>query len=365
MNVVPSPAQPSSILVVDDDEGLLLLMAEALRAEGYEVSTAGSGKAARTWLQGHTPDLMLLDLKLKDSEGPALVANLQQEKTLVPFIVVTGQGDEKVAVEIMKQGALDYVMKDTGLIDLLPAVVKRALASVTQGKALAAAQREHSRLEHEVLAVSERERHTIGADLHDGLGQQLTAIELMCAMLKADAAGNPALIRGLEGIGVRLREAIAQTRFLARGLVPLGSDPDALQIGLTELIERTNALGVIRCKFDCSRPVTVSNPFVAGHLYRIAQEALNNVVKHAGAEKALVRLQQGSGALLLEIIDDGVGLARRRSGLGLGVMEHRAKLIGGELTVSSRRGEGVIVRCMLPTPAGGPGESNFGLEQKR
>jgi signal transduction histidine kinase len=342
------PAHPTSILVVDDDEGLLVLMAEALRAEGYEVMTADSGKGARDWLQGHTPDLMLLDLKLKDSDGPALVANLQQEKTLVPFVVVTGQGDEKVAVEVMKQGALDYVMKDTGLIDLLPAVVKRALGSVTQERALAAAQREHTRLEHEVLAVSERERHSIGADLHDGLGQQLTAIELMCAMLKADAAGNPALIQGLDGIGQRLREAIAQTRFLARGLVPVGSSRDALQIGLTELTERTNALGVVRCEFDCPRPVTVSDPFVAGHLYRIAQEALNNVVKHARAGEAIVRLKQIDGALLLEITDNGVGLARKRSGLGLGVMQHRAKAIGGEFTVKSRRGAGVTVRCVLP-----------------
>src|SRR5438067_1553203 len=110
-------------------------MAESLRGEGYAVATADSGQAARRWLQKHTPDLMLLDLKLKDSDGPALVANLQREKTLVPFLVVTGQGDEKAAVEVMKQGALDYVMKDTGLIDLLPAVVKRALASINQDQA--------------------------------------------------------------------------------------------------------------------------------------------------------------------------------------------------------------------------------------
>jgi signal transduction histidine kinase len=343
---------------VDDDEGLLILMAEALREEGYEVATADSGKAAREWLQKHTPDLMLLDLKLKDSAGPALVANLQEEKTLVPFVVVTGQGDEKVAVEVMKQGALDYVMKDTGLLDLLPAVVKRALRSVAQDKALKAAQQEHSRLEHEVFAVTERERHTIGADLHDGLGQQLTVIELMCAMLKADAAGDPALIKGLDTIGLRLREAIAQTRFLARGLVPVGSDPDALQIGLTELIERTNALGVVRCEFDCPHPVMVSNPTVAGHLYRITQEALNNVVKHARARAAVVRLKQTNRALCLEITDDGVGLTRKSSGLGLGVMQHRAKVIGGDLTVTSRRGAGVTVRCMLtnlPRPAAAAG----------
>lgn len=345
---MPARAESPSILVVDDDEGLLILMAEALRAEGYDVATADSAAAARAWLHDHTPDLMLLDLKLKDSEGPALVANLQQEKTLVPFVVVTGQGDEKVAVEVMKQGARDYVMKDTGLIDLLPAVVKRTLAGLEQEKALTAAQVEHKRLEHEVLAVSERERHTIGADLHDGLGQQLTAIELMCAMLKADAAGNPAMTKSLDLMSRMLREAIAQTRFLARGLVPVGSDADALQIGLTELAERTNALGTLRCTFDCPEPITVSDPFAAGHLYRIAQEAVNNAVKHAKARHVTIGLRKTEDALRLEIADDGIGFTRKRTGLGLGVMQHRAKVIGADLSITSKRGEGARIVCRLP-----------------
>jgi signal transduction histidine kinase len=342
------PAPVQSILVVDDDEGLLILMAEALRAEGYEVATADSAAAARAHLRGHTPDLMLLDLKLKDSDGPALVANLQGEKTLVPFIVVTGQGDEKVAVEVMKQGALDYVMKDTGLIDLLPAVVRRALGSLGQEKALAAAQAEHTRLEHEVLAVSERERHSIGADLHDGLGQQLTAIELTCTLIKADAAGHPAVIAGLNRMSKMLREAIAQTRFLARGLVPVGADPEALQIGLTELTSRMTALGSVRCDFDCPAPVIVEDAGTAGHLYRIAQEAVNNAFKHAKARRITVRLARERGALVLEISDDGIGLARKSTGLGLGVMQHRAKVIGAELNITSKRSGGVAIVCRLP-----------------
>lgn len=345
---MPASPQAPSILVVDDDEGLLILMAEALRAEGYEVATAASGEAARAWLQQHTPQLMLLDLKLKDSDGPALVANLQREKTLVPFVVVTGQGDEKVAVDVMKQGALDYVMKDTGLIDLLPAVVRRALASLEHEKALVAAQAEHKRLEHEALAVGERERHSIGADLHDGLGQQLTAIELMCTLAKADATGHPALAERLDLMGRMLREAIVQTRMLARGLVPIGSDPDALQNGLTELAERINTLGGARCEFHCPQPVNVPDPFVAGHLYRIAQEAVNNAVKHARARHIVVRLTRTDDALLLEVADDGTGLTRKRHGLGLGVMQHRAKVIGADLKVTSKRDAGVTIVCRLP-----------------
>lgn len=338
------------MLIVDDDEGLLILMAEVLRDEGYQVATADSAKTARESLLSHTPDLMLLDLKLKDGDGPTLVDSLQKEKALVPFVIVTGQGDEKAAVAVMKQGALDYVMKDTGLIDRLPERVRRALSSVEQQKALAAAQSEHRRLEREVLAVGERERHAIGADLHDGLGQQLTAIELTCALLKADAARYPDLAKGLDQMGKMLREAIAQTRFLARGLVPVGSEPDALQNGLMELASRITALGKVKCVFECPAPVLISDPFVAGHLYRIAQEAANNAIKHANARRVSIRLAEADRSLLLSIVDDGAGLAGQAPGIGLGVMQHRAKVIGAALQIESRKGQGVSIICRWPRP---------------
>jgi signal transduction histidine kinase len=344
--------KPASILVVDDDDGLLILMAETLRNEGYDVATAASAKAAGAALMHRKPDLMILDLKLPDGHGPALVAGLQKGETPVPFVVVTGQGDEKIAVEVMKQGALDYLMKDTRLLDLLPAVVQRVLATMAQEKALIAAQAEHKRLEGEILAAAERERQSIGADLHDNLGQQLTALELMCATVKEDAAEQPALAGRLDIMGKMLREAIAQTRLLARGLVPVGHDPDALQTGLTELVERTNVLGRVLCRFDCPQPVAIQDPLVAGHLYRIAQEALNNAVKHARAKHVTIRLIQTNTALTLAISDDGAGLSKSRAsarhGLGLGVMHHRANAIGAELTISSQKGEGVTIRCVLP-----------------
>ncbi len=327
-------------------------MAEALAAEGYTVTTARSAATARTALERSPPDLMLLDLKLPDASGAALIARLQAGLTPVPFVVVTGQGDEKAAVEVMKHGALDYVMKDTALIDFLPSVAKRALAMVAQKKELLAAQAEHKRLEEEIVAASERERQGIGADLHDNLGQQLTALELMCTALKDDAAGHPALAKGLAAMSRMLREAIAQTRALARGLVPVSDDPEALQIGLAELAARITALGRVRCIFECRQPVAVAQHFVAGHLYRIAQEAVNNAVKHAHARQITIRLAETAPELVLEISDDGSGLpkASKRSGggLGLGVMQHRAKAIGADLSIVSPRTGGVCVTCRLP-----------------
>ena len=134
MTRVAAPAPPSRLLVVDDDEGLLLLMAERLREEGYVVATAPSAREARARLAAGAPDLMFLDLKLADGSGPDLAAELRRERQAVPFVVVTGQGDERAAVEVMRQGALDYVMKDTSLLDRLPAVARRALHAVARDR---------------------------------------------------------------------------------------------------------------------------------------------------------------------------------------------------------------------------------------
>lgn len=342
---------PARLLVVDDDEGLLILMAEALRAEGYAVKTAASCREAFDLLKHESYDLLLLDLKLRDAAGLELLEKYRATGLGVPFVVVTGQGDEKAAVDVMKHGALDYVMKDTALLDLLPAVAKRTLEAVARDKALAAARAEHARLENEVLAASERERHAIGADLHDGLGQLLTAVEFMCTALKEDTAQTqPEVAARLDQMSGMLREAVAQTRFLARGLVPLGSGPDALHQGLAALAERTNALGRVHCAFTTENMVEVDDATVAAHLYRIAQEAVNNAVKHAQAQTIRLGLTRRSGRLTLEIADDGVGIRdeAEKRGTGLGLMRHRAGLIGAELTVKRPRSGGTVISCTWP-----------------
>ncbi len=347
---MPTAAHSPQILAVDDDEGLLVLMAETLRAEGYLVETAGSGAAALRWLRVNRPDLMLLDLKMRDLGGVALLEQLRADEVAIPFLVITGQGDAKAAAAVMKQGALDYLMKDMGLLDLLPGVVRQALSAIEKERVLAVSHRERRRLEAEVLKISEREQRRIGEDLHDGLGQQLTAIELMCAGLREEAMrGHPALAPRLDQVGRMLREAISQTRQLARGLVPVSDDPDALRMGLAELAARTDSLGRVKCRLDSPASVPIFDPAVAGNLYRIGQEAVNNALKHAGAKQVLIRLVRSARSLQLQVTDDGRGLTRTDDrGLGLEVMKHRASVIGAQLAVDSKRGRGVTVTCTLP-----------------
>lgn len=341
------------VLVVDDDEGLSLLVAESLREAGIEATPVQSGAQALESLQKRCPDLMLLDLKLSDLSGPALLDQLKKDKISVPFIVVTGQGDERVAVEMMKQGALDYLIKDAGMLDRLPLVVKRVAEKLEQDRALAEARSALVESEKQILAVSEGERQRIGADLHDNLGQQLTAIELLCHSLQEDLHGQSALKAQMGQICRYLQEAVAQTRQLARGLMPVPFDGGGLADGLSEMVRRMNH-DRVQCEFVCVAPVEILDNTIANQLFRIAQEAVNNATKHAQARKVIVTLSQDKNGVLLQIEDNGQGFPKSKQaslGLGLQIMRHRANVIGAALETKSLPGKGVKVTCTLPTPA--------------
>lgn len=212
---------------------------------------------------------------------------------------------------------------------------------------------EQVRLEREVLEISEGERRRIGHDLHDGLGQRLTAASMttnaLVAALKADA---PALAERGEDIGRQLREAIAEARSLSHGLAPVAFVDDSLMAALTALVDGTGR-GNVRCVFDATEPVRV-NAEVAGHLYRIAQEAVNNALKHAAPTEIRVGLERRDGALVLEVDDDGEGFdesAPAAAGIGLRVMRYRARLIGGALEIGSAPAGGTRISCRVKLPA--------------
>lgn len=344
------PSRQPEILVVDDDDGIRLLITDALRSEGYAVRAAASAAAAIAAGRTKAPDLVLLDLQLKDGSGRSMVERLRREGLRAPFVVVTGQGDQKVAVEMMRQGALDYVMKDTTILDLLPGVVKRAWDAVQRERSLAEVEAERRRLERQILELSEAERRQFGADLHDGIGQRLTAIELMFVSLRGDVeALDPKLGGQIGEIAELLRGTIAQTRAMARGLSPLGTERDALQTALVALAAQTDALGRARCRTDISPISFALPPYAAVHLFRIAQEAVNNAVRHSQATDVVIRLTEGGSGVILEIQDNGRGLTDAASrGLGLGLMRYRADMIGGSLVLNSKPGTGLTVRCVAP-----------------
>jgi signal transduction histidine kinase len=338
-------SKPPTVLVVDDDKGLLRLIQKCLQRENFTAVCTCSGNETVAWLSANRADLMLVDLKLADTEASTLIKRLAEIQRTTPFIVITGQGDERVAVDMMKRGALDYLVKDADFLEFLPQVVRRALDQLDKDKRL-------FNLQKQVIEISEREQRRIGQDLHDGLGQQLTGLEMMCQALKNDPklASNPARMRAeLDNLSEHIRSAIKQTRSLAHGLTSFKIESGGLEIALADLAQSATVAGVVRCRFECLTPVALKDREVATHLYRLAQEAVNNAVKHSKCTQIIIELFRKKDMLHLQISDNGDGFASATNdGVGLGVMQHRAGVIGAELIVKSKPGKGVAITCNLP-----------------
>ncbi len=340
------------VLIVDDDRALLRLIEKTLQREGFTTATAASAHEALQWLRSNRPDLMLLDLKLQDMEGKEVIRRLAETSLSVPFIIITGQGDERVAVDMMKSGALDYLLKDVQFQETLPAVVRRALALLDRDRRLAEAEQERKRLEQQILEISEWERRRIGQDLHDGLGQHLAGMELMMQALEQNISGlSKSGGAQVAKLTEHLREAIRQSKDLARGLSPVDLQANGLMSALEELAANAARMFRIACTFHCPSPVLVSNNVVATHLFRIAQEAVTNAVKHGAARTVVIELDRSDGRLFLCVRDNGKGFEAftvKAGGMGLAGMKYRSRILGGTLNIEPAVSGGTVVTCAAP-----------------
>jgi len=206
-------------------------------------------------------------------------------------------------------------------------------------------------LEREILAISEREQRRLGHDLHDDLCQQLAGIEFLSERLASDlaarhAAGAPQATE----IAQMVQHALSQTRELARGLSPVRLAAEGLTDALHELAAITRKIFGVECQCRCEPPVLVPDHAVAIHLYRIAQEAVSNAVRHGKAGRIEIGLTANGKATTLTVTDNGAGMPRKlrkRTGMGLQIMHYRAEVIGGALAVERGLGGGTRVVCSL------------------
>jgi two-component system CheB/CheR fusion protein len=212
---------------------------------------------------------------------------------------------------------------------------------------------ERKRLEKTILEAGEAERRRIGQDLHDGLGQHLTGVAFMGKVLEQRLA-EVAPAEAVEAAKVvsLVNEAIKMTRELARGLLPVVSDANGLMSALDHWAGEVSELFHVDCRFECCDSVLIHDDVLAEHLYRLAQEAVNNAIRHGRAKNMTIGLATVKGGGALTIRDDGAGfdVPGNPSGLGLRTMNYRAKMIGGSLNVQSSINGGTVVRCLFPIP---------------
>ncbi len=211
---------------------------------------------------------------------------------------------------------------------------------------------ERKQLEKEILEISEREQRRIGQDLHDGLCQHLAGIELMSQVLEQKLVRRSKAAAARAGdIAKNVRDAISHTRLLARGLSPVTLESEGLMSALHELAMNTEEIFRVTCRFDCNPPVLVRDYPAATHLFRLAQEAVSNAIKHGKAKRILIRLKEERGRMALSIIDNGSGFPTqipKSKGMGLRIMQSRAGMIGGTLSIERNAGGGASVTVAAP-----------------
>lgn len=210
------------------------------------------------------------------------------------------------------------------------------------------------KLEQEIVNTSEEERRRIGQDLHDGLCQYLAALGCAAASLTQDLqkAQRPVEAATAAELARLLEEAVVQTRDLARGLVPVHLDQAGLAVALQGLAHSVSRLQGINCTFVGNLSVPCPEP-AAMHLYRIAQEAINNAAKHGHSRNIAITLDSDDRATTLRVTDDGPGISNTRTphggrGMGLNIMQYRARQTGGELTIEEPKSGGTIISCVAP-----------------
>lgn len=209
---------------------------------------------------------------------------------------------------------------------------------------------EHRRLEKEVLSITERERKSIGREMHDSMGQALTGIAVKSKGL-ALKLGDKSSEDSKEALAISklANKAITQMRSLTKMLYPVDIEAGGLPSALKNLAANTEkALGV-KCRFNCSIPVSFGNHIESKQLYRIAQEAVTNALKHGKAKKIHINLDLKDNRGILSVKNDGRDfpktLPRKRKGLGLKIMEYRTSMIGGSLDICKGDKGGTVVTC--------------------
>jgi PAS domain S-box-containing protein len=213
------------------------------------------------------------------------------------------------------------------------------------------AERDHARLERQVHAASEREQRRIGERLHEDLCQRLAGIALAANMLARTLKAKALPESGRAGdIADELRACLRQALNFAIALQPVSLLKQGLVAAFEHLALHVQERSGIRChfKYEDLPDIAVAD---ATHLYRIAQEAVNNAVQHAHASQIDIGLSKSDRDVTLSIVDNGSGMAERSeqgSGLGLQIMRYRSDVLGAALTIESKLGRGTAVTCCYP-----------------
>ncbi|MGA1867410.1 MAG: PAS domain S-box protein [bacterium] len=276
----------------------------------------------------------------------SLLTKDQVKKAFKIFREVQNTGRQEKLTEFRlktKKGAYLYVETVASLIynDGEPYAIQGIARNITERK----------QLEKEILEISGREQRRIGQDLHDSLGQILTGIAFLNKALEQKlSAESMAAAADAAEVGKLINEAVAQTRSLARILCPVELNAEGFITALKDLVSNVAEIFNISCTFFYDSSILINDETWAINLYRIAQEAIQNGIRHGNAEHIELHLTAMDDQISLSVKNDGKLLPEgfdKSKGMGIRIMEHRALMIGGCLTINSGADGWTTVTCYL------------------
>jgi len=340
--------QSIRVLVIEDKEddfAFVRLLLSRKTLQNYELTWAPTFEAGCTAIAKGGFDVALCDHNLGMETGVDLLRIAMATGVTMPIILLTGADNLAIDQEAAASGAADYLSKASLDTIHLERSIRYALK---HAEALA----ERRNLEKLLLKVSDKERRRIGADLHDDLGQYLTGVACLATALRDQLPAGSPQAEQAGHIAGWVNEALDRTRSLARGLYPVKVEQAGLDAALQDLSYEVQRLQSVKCRYINSGDLRSFDPDTSIHLYRIAQEAIHNAVRHGSASEILVRLEAEESPARLVIEDNGKGFdpggSDRSDGLGLHLMRHRSALIGGTFRIERRRPDGMMVECVFP-----------------
>lgn len=350
------------ILLLEDSDYDAELILRALKKE--EIKFVSRRVQTRSELSRQIsefrPEIILADYMLPSFNGAQALALAKERCPDVPVIIISGAVGEETAVELLNNGATDFVLKDH-LGRLAPAV-HRALQKVTERNARRQAEtmrRQYSSklqaLSRRLVEVQESERRSIARELHDEIGQALTVIQLNLQELM-QAPGIDFLKPRLDDSLQVVDRMLEQVQDISLNLRPSILDDLGLEPALRWYTERQAALTGLHAECHMDGLKHRLDPVIETECFRVAQEALTNVVRHARAKAVTVELRHTDEQLHLRVRDDGIGFevtpvrekAIRGASLGLLSMAERAALTGGGLEFTSSSRKGTEVHAWFP-----------------
>jgi signal transduction histidine kinase len=345
----------STLLIVDDNASARETLLAMLEPENYQIEQAKDGFQALQLLQDFRPDLILLDVMMPGMDGFEVCRRIRATPQLaeVPIIILTALDDRASLLHGIEAGADDFISKPVDRYELTARV--RTIMRLNRYHTLQQQRENLSEMTERLIAAQEEERQHISRELHDDLGQALTTQMISLRNLQSDLSLPPEeLFERLQTLHDQSYEIFVKIRRLAQDLRPPILDALGLNVSMqtycTEFTRRTH----LPVTFEVDVPPTSLPDIYNITLYRLLQEALNNIIKHAQATHVWVDLSMEDDAIVLTIQDNGKGFdtsQAKTNGIGLSSMNERVTIAGGTLNISSTPERGTIITAQFPLPA--------------